>query len=71
MGEHLTDTFDGRWFYPTKSKDQCERWPSGTSTIVVLAATCCDVIPPGNAPCFLGVGAAEPVPSALEDVLRP
>jgi hypothetical protein len=70
IGEHLTGTFKGRWFYPTEQADLCEEWAS-TTIVLTLGAICCDILPPSQLPCFLSVGAAEAVPPELENLLQP
>jgi hypothetical protein len=61
----------GRWFFASSNPRQCEAWKGAPSIIVLLAYTCCDVIPPSDVPCLLNIGSARPVPTELQGVLKP
>jgi hypothetical protein len=59
----------GAWYYDARGAS-CSVLSEGKVLAVLTTATCCDVIPPQDLPCFFGVSAAQTVPSELAGFLR-
>lgn len=76
LGESREIEREGEWFIaldrlePADGDAPCDAYPAGEITQIYVPPICCDMLPPQDAPCALGVEAGAPVPEELLSLLR-
>jgi hypothetical protein len=70
LGPRVPAEETGAWYLAADTGLTCEKLRPGTTIELHQMQLCCDVIPPGNFPCWFGVEQLETIPQVLTEALR-